>query len=87
MNPSQDAIVRKNIHWDFPYLGDIERRTLLALINTHPSYDVAEPLTPNTIPVGGLQIQPAKPLPKVINVCFVFLFDWFLTYSAFLNRT
>lgn len=65
MNPALDAIVRKHITWNFPYLGDIERKTVLALVNTHPSYDVAEPLPPNTIPIGGLQIVDAKPLPQV----------------------
>lgn len=63
--PQQDAIVRENIEWDFPYLGDVQKQTVLALVNTHPSFDIPEPLPPNVIPVGGLQIQEPQPLPKV----------------------
>lgn len=62
--PQQDQIVRDNVNFDVPYLGDLQKRTVLALVNTHPSFDVAEPLPPNVIPVGGLQIEEPKPLPN-----------------------
>lgn len=63
--PRQDAIVRKNIPWHFPCLSDIERKTVLALINTHPAFDGPEPMPPNVIPVGGLQIEEPKKIPDV----------------------
>lgn len=59
------------MQWDFPYLSEIEQKTVLALVNTHPSFDVAEPLAPNVIPVGGLQIEEPKKLPDVsIMLCY-----------------
>lgn len=57
---------------DFPYLGDIEKRSILALVNTDPAVDFSQPLPPNTIPVAGLQVRdPPSPLPKVSDWIFV----------------
>lgn len=53
---------------DYPRATDLELYTRLALVSTHPAIDFAEPLPPNVIPVGGLQIKEPKPLPKVINI-------------------
>lgn len=50
---------------DYPYMGDLEYKTVIALVNTHPAIDFPEPLPPNIIPVGGLQIKEGKPLAKV----------------------
>lgn len=58
---------------DYPYMGDLEKKTLIALVNTHPSIDFPEPLSPNIIPVGGLQIKDPKPLPKVIFSSLTFI--------------
>lgn len=55
--------MRQHINFDFPHLDELQKRTVIALVNTHPSFDVAEPFPPNVIPVGGLQIQKPKPLP------------------------
>lgn len=66
--PHQDEIVRKHIQWHFPYLADIEKKTVLAVINTHPAFDGPEPMPPNVIPVGGLQIQEPKKLPDVTGL-------------------
>lgn len=66
MIPEQDRLVRKHLKMDFPYLGDIEKRSMLAFVNTHPAIDFPQPLPPNVIAVGGLQVkEPANPLPKV----------------------
>lgn len=67
MIPNQDSIVRQHVKWDFPYLGYIEKQTVLALVSTHPAVDLPEPLSPNVIPVGGLQIIKPKPLPDVFT--------------------
>lgn len=37
----------------------------IALISTHPTMDYVQPLPPNVIPIGGLQITEPKPLPNV----------------------
>uniref|UniRef100_A0A7G3B2A5 UDP-glucuronosyltransferase n=1 Tax=Lutzomyia longipalpis TaxID=7200 RepID=A0A7G3B2A5_LUTLO len=61
--PKLNAIARK----DFPNgadLRDLEKRTKLVLVNKNPASDVIEPLLPNVIPVGGLQIQRNKGLPE-----------------------
>lgn len=50
---------------DLPFVKDLERKTLLMLINTDNAVDYPEPLQPNMIQVGGLQIMDAKPLPEV----------------------
>lgn len=52
---------------DLPNLHDLERTAQLALVNTHPAVDFFEPLPPNIIPVGGLQVQPAQPLPDDLD--------------------
>lgn len=57
--------MRANYKRNFPYLADLEKQTVISFINTHPSIEVAEPLPPNVIPVGGLQIQEPKPLSEV----------------------
>lgn len=63
--PAIDEMVRKIFGNNYPYMGDLEKKMLIALVNTHPSIDFPEPLSPNIIPVGGLQIKEPKPLPKV----------------------
>ncbi|XP_053675393.1 UDP-glucosyltransferase 2-like [Anopheles nili] len=49
-----------------PALPDVEefyRETKLVLLNANPIIQYTEPLMPNVIPVGGLQIIKPKPLP------------------------
>lgn len=50
---------------DYPYMGDLELKTIIALVNSHPAIDFPEPLAPNIIAVGGLQVMDPKPLPSV----------------------
>lgn len=44
---------------------DFEQRSALMLINTDNAVDFPEPLQPNMIQVGGLQIAEPKPLKEV----------------------
>lgn len=48
-----------------PSVAELEKRTDIALVSTHPIFDYTRPLPENVIPVGGLHIRDAKPVPKV----------------------
>lgn len=62
--PNLHAMATQVFGNDLPYVGDLERHTVIALVNAHPVFDVPEPLPPNVIAVGGLQVRPnAKELP------------------------
>jgi len=50
---------------DTPSLSELDQKTIIMLLNTDVSIDFPEPLPPNIIPVGGLQIVDAKPIPEV----------------------
>lgn len=50
---------------------EFEQRTALMLINTDLAVDFPEPLQPNMIQIGGLQIAENKPL-KEVRKSFVF---------------
>lgn len=60
-----DRVTRKKFQFDYPPLKELMKQTSLMLINTDNAIDLAEPLQPNVIQVGGLQIVDAKPLTKV----------------------
>lgn len=68
---------------DYPYMGDLEYKTVIALVNSHPAIDFPEPLGPNVIPVGGLQILEPKPLPKVYIIIIIFYLLRFKDYHIF----
>lgn len=46
-------------------MKELEERTAIALVSTHPVFDYPAPLPENVIPVGGLHIRDTKPLPEV----------------------
>lgn len=50
-----------------PPARDLERRAILALVNTSPFMETAQPLPPNVIPVAGLHIREANRLPADIE--------------------
>lgn len=64
-NPRIDALVAKSFGPNVPSVIELEHRALIALINTNPAIDYAEPLADNVIAVGGLHIKDAKSLPLV----------------------
>lgn len=79
-----DDVVKQAFGPEIPSVGDIERRTALALVNTNPAMDYLAPLPENIIPVAGVQIKDPKPLPKVIlttdnNICDDSIFNDLLT--------
>lgn len=68
--PYVDKLAAKYFKYDdLPSTADLERRTLVTLVNTNPSFDYLAPLPENVIPVAGLHIKKTKPLPKVRNFC------------------
>ncbi|XP_018570237.1 UDP-glucuronosyltransferase 2B20 [Anoplophora glabripennis] len=48
-------------------LWDLERHISLLLCNLSPLFHYPQPVTPNVIPVGGLQARPARKLPQDIQ--------------------
>lgn len=73
-----------------PPLSELEKHTLVALVNTNPLFDPPQPLPPNVIPVAGLHIQASKKLPSVkekknaINLTFFSKFNFVLLKYSFL---
>lgn len=66
--PRLDMLIHSKIKKFKPYIGDLESRNILLLVNTHPALDFPEPLPPNVIPVGGLQIRNnVNPLPQALD--------------------
>ncbi|XP_055910229.1 UDP-glucosyltransferase 2-like [Eupeodes corollae] len=65
--PRADATIRPFFSKDMPYLGDISKHTAISLVNSHPAINYVEPLPPNIIEVGGMQIKNSKPLPKDLD--------------------
>jgi glucuronosyltransferase len=64
--PDLEKIVRERFNYkDMPPLIEMEKRMVLMLLNQHPAIDFAEPVQPNLIQVGGLQIVDPKPLKEV----------------------
>lgn len=64
--PESDAII-KQIFPNAPSAKDLQSSIRLLFINTNPLIQYKEPLMPNVIPVGGMQIQKSKPLPEDLN--------------------
>ncbi|XP_052894295.1 UDP-glucosyltransferase 2-like [Anopheles moucheti] len=62
MHPEADKIVRK-LYPDAPSTKTFYKNVRLSLSNVNPIIQYKEPMMPNMIPVGGLQIMPSKPLP------------------------
>lgn len=62
-----DSTVKKVFGDDSISSHELEKHIQIALVNSHPAIDFADPLPPNVIEVGGLQIKEAKPVPDEIK--------------------
>lgn len=61
-------MIRKDIAFkNTPYLGSLDKKMMLMLVNSHHSVDFPEHIPMNMIQVGGLQILPPKTLPVDIE--------------------
>lgn len=66
MLPSIDKKVRKRFNFaNLPSIDELEKKTALMLVNSDNAIEYPEPLQPNMIQVGGLQITEPKQLPQV----------------------
>ncbi|XP_060536288.1 UDP-glycosyltransferase UGT5-like [Cylas formicarius] len=59
--PREDAIVKKHLGEDMPYLGDIERNVSLLLLNTNLVFHRQMPLLPNVVQTGGISFPKHSP--------------------------
>ncbi|XP_055623109.1 uncharacterized protein LOC129766561 [Toxorhynchites rutilus septentrionalis] len=68
--PEADAIIRR-IFPGAPSAKTLQNTIKLLFINTNPLIQYKEPMLPNVIPVGGMQIRKGKALPddlsKIVN--------------------
>jgi len=64
--PKLEGMIREDFP-DAPPLEDLTQRISLMFVNDHLTADYAQPRTPNIIPVGGIHIQPPRPLPENIK--------------------
>lgn len=59
--------MRKIFGENIPYAHDLDKKSVLMLVNSNPAVDYPESLPPNIIQVGGLQIKEPQPLAKEIE--------------------
>ncbi|XP_060535997.1 UDP-glycosyltransferase UGT5-like [Cylas formicarius] len=65
--PRCDAIARKYLGPDLPYLADIERNVSALFLNINPILYTVRPMVPTVVPLGFMHVRPAKPLPQDIQ--------------------
>uniref|UniRef100_A0A8D8APN0 UDP-glucuronosyltransferase n=1 Tax=Culex pipiens TaxID=7175 RepID=A0A8D8APN0_CULPI len=64
--PETDAVIR-SVFPNAPSARELQSNIKLLFINNNPLIQYKEPMMPNVIPVGGMQIRPPKPLPDDLN--------------------
>ncbi|KAF5282555.1 hypothetical protein FQA39_LY04962 [Lamprigera yunnana] len=62
--PIETKLAKEYFGENIPPFEEVERNISILLCNTDPNLEYPLDLPPNVIPVGGLQIQPPKPLPQ-----------------------
>ncbi|XP_017959648.2 UDP-glucuronosyltransferase 2C1-like isoform X2 [Drosophila navojoa] len=68
--PTQNEILQRQLSWQFkdlPTIKQLERNISVILLNSYMPLEAPRPSAFNMIPVGGLHIKPAKPLPTNIK--------------------
>lgn len=64
--PKMEAVYREHFSDPtMPSIEEIERNASIVLANSHVSITRPKALLPDIIDVGGLHIEPAKPVPQV----------------------
>lgn len=65
MDLPNDIIARRHFGDEMPSLRDLAYNTSLMLINTHFTLNLARPIVPNIVEVGGIHIGRSKRPPQV----------------------
>lgn len=63
--PREQALAEVHFGPGLPPLAEIAKNTSLLLANVHFSLNLPRPVVPQMVEVGGIHIQPPRPLPKV----------------------
>lgn len=78
--PQSDSILR-TVFPNAPSARDLQSSIRLLFINSNPLIQYKEPMMPNVIPVGGMQIQAPKPLPDDLNKIVTKAKNGFILFS------
>lgn len=70
-----NKMARKFVGADMPDVNEIAYNTSLVFVNTHFSIDMAYPLVPNCIEIGGIHVKEPKPLPPVSIMTILHLYS------------
>lgn len=84
--PKMEQKVRKRFNFkDFPSLEVLEKSASVVLVNSDNAVDHPEPLQPNVVQIGGLQIIEPKNVSEVISFQIEFPknFDFFKILTLF----
>lgn len=65
--PTATKTVKKVLPGQKQSIKDMFESSIIQMANYHPVIDAVQPLLPNVIPVGGLQIVEPKPLPQKLE--------------------
>ncbi|KAK7865278.1 hypothetical protein R5R35_012575 [Gryllus longicercus] len=62
--PAMDKAAREYYGPNVPSYSEVQQRISISMANYHPVLDYPFAITPNLIPVAGMQIKDPKPLPQ-----------------------
>lgn len=79
--PRTNAMIRQLFSESAPSADDLVKNASLMFVNTHFSLHEAKPLAKNVIEIGGIHIKPAKPLPQVGLLFYIFIDECRLSVS------
>ncbi|KAF7264248.1 hypothetical protein GWI33_000431 [Rhynchophorus ferrugineus] len=58
--PREDALIKRHISNNLPYLGDIEKNISLLLLNRNPVFHRVMPMNPAAVELGGIKFPKAN---------------------------
>nr|CAD7426444.1 unnamed protein product [Timema monikensis] len=62
--PKLEEIASRHLGYKVKSIDELRRNISILLSNSFHGFDTPRPLMPNVIPVGGMHLKPASPLPK-----------------------
>nr|CAD7437951.1 unnamed protein product [Timema bartmani] len=63
--PKLEDIASHHLGYKVASIDELRRNISILLSNSFHGFDTPRPLMPNVIPVGGMHLKPASPLPKL----------------------